>query len=78
MKNEKYVRFGNGEREYHDLVIDPYGIRSNPGSVDSGTRADWEERMNDPRARNGAECRTAEKAPELPVQFPAAIPPSPE
>lgn len=78
MKNEKYVRFGNGKREYHNLVTDPYGIWSNPGSADSGTRTYWEERMDDLRACNGAECQTAENAPELPVQFPAAIPPSPK
>ena len=68
MRDEKYIRFQNGEKEYYDLTADPYELRSDPGSVDPGTRAYWEGRMDDLRACGGAECRTAEDAPKLPEQ----------
>ncbi len=65
MRTQKYIRFENGEKEYYDLTHDPYEIHSTPDSVDKGTRAYWEQRLDDLHSCEGAGCRTAENAPLL-------------
>lgn len=70
MREEKYTRFENGEKEYYDLTADPYELRSDPGSVSPEVRAHWENRMDAIGSCAGAECRTAENAPTYPPRTP--------
>jgi arylsulfatase A-like enzyme len=66
MKNHKYVRFENKEKEYYDLTADPIEIHSKPETLDDATRNSWEQRLDDLHGCQGAACRAAENAPLFP------------
>jgi arylsulfatase A-like enzyme len=70
MQGQKYIRFGNGEKEYYVPGNDPYEVHSNPDSVDQTTRSYWEQRLDDLQHCEGAGCQTAENAPVLSGQIP--------
>ena len=63
MRDEKYIRFENGEKEYYDLASDPYEIHSEPDTVDQAIRDSWEQRLSDLHRCQGNACLVAENAP---------------
>ena len=66
MKNHKYTRFQNDEKEYYDLISDPLEIRSEAETLEGATRNYWEQRLDDLHGCRGIACRTAENASLFP------------
>jgi arylsulfatase A-like enzyme len=66
MKDHKYVRFENNEKEFYNLAADPIEVNSKPRTLDGATRDYWEVRLDDLHACRRAGCRAAENAPLLP------------
>jgi N-acetylglucosamine-6-sulfatase len=66
MKDYKYIRFQNNEKEFYNLAADPIEIQSTPESLDDATRNYWEQRLNDLHGCQRAGCRAAENAPLFP------------
>jgi N-acetylglucosamine-6-sulfatase len=70
-----YTRHENGvvNKEYYDLAVDPFQVHNALGpsdtaypAPDSGTRAYYEQRLDDLYRCSGQSCRTAENAPISP------------
>jgi N-acetylglucosamine-6-sulfatase len=66
MKDYKYVRFENNEKEFYNLAADPIEINSKPQTLDDATSDYWERRLDDLHTCQRAGCRAAENAPLLP------------
>jgi arylsulfatase A-like enzyme len=73
MKDYKYIRFENNEKEFYNLGADPIEIHSKPETLDDATRNYWERRLNDLHRCQRAGCRAAENAPLLPPPASAQI-----
>jgi N-acetylglucosamine-6-sulfatase len=73
MSGKVYTRHQGGEKEYYDLVADPYQVHNALGASDTtypppdpATRAYYEQRLDDLYGCAGQSCRAAENASLLP------------
>lgn len=75
MKGKVYTRYQGGDKEYYDLVDDPYQLHNafrpddpnkTPPAPDLATRRYYEQRLDDLYNCEGVSCRRAEDAPLLP------------
>ena len=78
MPETVYTRYESGEKEYYDLVTDPYQLHNAFGVSDTAypppdptIQTHYEERLDDLYACTGSEgpgsCRRAENAAPLPA-----------
>lgn len=65
-EKDVYVEYATGEKEYYDLVADPFQMENRASALDPAVLARWSARVASLRECASAACRAAESAPATP------------